>query len=243
MGGRKPPPLRSLPRVFLPGADAEGPIELPGEEVEKLRKVLRLAEGDEIAVLPNDGTLLRCEFRQRKAWPKEVERPNTEPSLFLNLAQALPKGDRAETVIHMCTEIGVSRFVFFGADRSVVKWDETKRKEKLRRLQAVAREAAEQSFRTKLPFIEFEVDLAAVLRRFPNAIVLSEVEDVERKLTHSFGEAALVVGPEGGWSPKELELIGERGVTLGPRVLRTDTAGPAAAAILLLGAEKDVAMW
>jgi len=228
------PPLRSLPRVFVPGADPLDVIELPKEEVEKFRKVLRLEEGSQIAVLPDDGSLIRCEFRARKAHPLGVEWPQTEASLELTLAQALPKGDRIDTVIHMCTEIGVTRFVFFGADRSVVRWDQSKRAEKLRRLVAVAREAAEQSFRVKIPEISFESDLAAVLEQWPEAVVLSEVEHLEATLESVGTVSVLVVGPEGGWSPKEIQLIGERGVTLGPRVLRTDTAGPAAAAILLL---------
>ena len=234
MGGRDLPPLRSLPRIFLPGVSAEEAIELPREEVEKLRKVLRLNEGDQIAVLPSDGSLIRCEFKAKQAWPIGVEWPNTEPDLKLTIAQALPKGDRIETVIRMCTEIGVSQFVFFEADRSVVRWDAAKRRERLRRLEAIARESAEQSYRTKLPEIGFAGDLKEVLTTIPEAIVLSEDEGVENCLTPKAAEMTLVVGPEGGWSPKELELIGTRGVTLGPRVLRTDTAGPAAAAILLL---------
>jgi len=235
MGGRNISPLRSLPRIFLPGAGADGPIELPREEVEKLRKVLRLAEGDQIAVLPNDGSLIRCEFKAKQAWPIAVESPNTEPDLKVTIAQALPKADRIETVIRMCTEIGVSRFVFFEADRSVVKWDEGKRRERQRRLEAIARESAEQSYRTRLPEIGFSGGLDDVLKSFPQAIVLSEVEGVKKALKREGSEMTVVVGPEGGWSPKELDLIGDRGVTLGPRVLRTDTAGSAAAAVLLLG--------
>lgn len=68
----------------------------------------------------------------------------------------------------------------------------------------------------------------------PRATVLSEVQDESKKLTKVGTEMTIVVGPEGGWSIRELELIGDRGVTLGPRVLRVDHAGPAAAAILLL---------
>lgn len=234
MGRRDLPPVRSLPRVFVPGAEAEGPIELPKEEVEKLRKVLRLAEGDSIAVLPNDGSLIRCEFRARQAWPQSVEWPKTEPELKLTLAQALPKADRIDTIVRMCTEIGVSCFLFFPGDRSVVKWDEAKRHERQRRLQAIAREAAEQSFRTKIPEVAFAQDLADVLAKSPNPIVLSEVEGVETTLKPGGNDMVIVVGPEGGWSPRELALIGDKGVTLGPRVLRTDTAGAVAAALLIL---------
>jgi 16S rRNA (uracil1498-N3)-methyltransferase len=234
MGRRDIPSLRSLPRVFVPGCSADEAIDLPKEEVEKLRKVLRLSEGDEIGVLPNDGSILRCEFRVCKAWPKSVEWPNTEPAKSVTLAQALPKGDRIETVIRMGTEIGIAAFVFFAGDRSVVRWDDAKRLEKLRRLQAIAREAAEQSYRLRIPAISFDHDLESVLKQFPDAAVLSEVETVTHPLTAKGARVTLVVGPEGGWSPREVGLIGELGVTLGPRVLRTDTAGPAAAALLLL---------
>lgn len=234
MGRSDFPPLRSLPRVFVHGAEPTDVIELPREEVEKFRKVLRLEEGSQIAVLPNDGSLIRCEFKARMAHPIGVEWPQTESETELTLAQALPKGDRIETVIQMCTEIGVSKFIFFEADRSVVRWDEKKRTEKLRRLNAIAQESAEQSFRVKIPEIAFEADLFSVLKKWPEAIVLSEVETLDATLGSFETPSVLVVGPEGGWSPRELELIGPRGVTLGPRVLRTDTAGPAASAILLL---------
>jgi len=220
--------------LFLPGATADGPIDLPKEEVDKFRKVLRLSEGDPIAVLPNDGSLIRCEFRNRQAVPHSVEWPNTEPDLKVTLAQALPKSDRIDTVVRMGTEIGVSAFCFFAGERSVVRWDESKTRDRLRRLEAIARESAEQSFRSVLPTIEFVKDLKAVLGRWPEAIVLSEVEGLNKGLQRERSAVTIVIGPEGGWAPRELTLIGERGVTLGPRVLRTDTAGPAAAAVLLL---------
>src|SRR5688572_9765859 len=115
-------PLRSLPRIFLPGADAAEPIDLPKEEQEKLHKVLRLPQGAHIAILPNDGSLIRCEYRARQAIPIEVVHPDTEPKLKLTVAQAFPKGDRLDTVVRMCTEIGVSGFILFPSERSVVRW-------------------------------------------------------------------------------------------------------------------------
>lgn len=228
-------PLRALPRIFLPGADPSEPIDLPKEEQEKLHKVLRLPQGSEIAVLPNDGSLIRCEYRARQAVPVSVEWPQTEPSLKVTVAQAFPKGDRLETVIRMCTELGVSGFVLFPAERSVVRWDEKKVADKLRRYEAIAREAAEQSYRSRMPTIQVRSALADVLKSAPEAVVLSEKEGLERKLTRQESEMTIVVGPEGGWAPREMSLIGDRGVTLGPLVLRTDTAAPAAAALLLLG--------
>lgn len=228
--------LRALPRVFLPGVSAEwGPIELPKDELEKLRKVLRLSPGAKIAVLPDDGTLIECELLPKAAQPLQVHRPDSEPRLRITVAQAFPKGDKLEEIVRACTEIGVVRFVLFASDRTVVRWDEKKVDEKLRRLKAIAREAAEVSFRTRLPDFEVKGRLADVLKDRPGAIVLSEAEGLGAGLeAPTEDEITLVIGPEGGWSPAEQKSIGNRGVTLGPRVLRVDHAAFAACAALLI---------
>jgi 16S rRNA (uracil1498-N3)-methyltransferase len=226
-------PLRALPRVFIPGALPEGLIELPSSEVDKLRKVLRLNAGAQIAVLPNDGSIIRCEFLGRQAKPLEVDRPEVEAAISLTIAQALPKGDKLDEIVRACTEIGVAKFLVFPSERTIVQWDAKKTVDRLHRLHVIAREAAEVSFRTRLPVVEYLPSLKAVLEAHPDAQVLSEVEREDRVLKPA-KEMTLAVGPEGGWAKRELELIGDRGVTLGPRVLRVDHAGPAAAAILLL---------
>lgn len=226
-------PIRALPRVFVPGASAEDVIELPQGEIDKLRKVLRLSSGAQIGVLPNDGSIIRCEFTGRDANPIEVLHPPVEAATRLTIAQALPKGDKMDEIVRACTEIGVAEFLVFPSERTIVQWDAKKTADRLHRLEVIAREAAEVSFRTKLPVVRYLPSLKEVLSKHPDAVVLSEVEDESRTLKPA-SEMTLVVGPEGGWSKRELELIGNRGVTLGPRVLRVDHAGPAAAAILLL---------
>ena len=230
----KPLPARALPRLFIPEADPSSEIEIPKDEWEKLRKVLRLNPGDQVAILPNDGTLIRCELLVKEAKPLEVLRPETEPSLHLTLAQALPKGDKLDEIIRSCTEIGVSRFVLFPSERTVVRWDEKKTMDRLHRLETIAREAAEVSYRTRLPVIELAKSLKDVLSREHDAVVLSEVEGISEPLRAKGDRMTIVVGPEGGWARAELATIGDRGVTLGPRVLRVDHAGAAAASILLL---------
>lgn len=232
--------LRALPRVVVEGFLPDEPAELPQAELDKLRKVLRLSTGDLLLVVPGDGTLVRCRLEGRRVVPLETLHPSTESARRVTLAQALPKGDRIETIVRMCTEIGVTGFWLFPAERSVVRWDPGKREHKLRRLAVIAREAVEQCFRTQVPTIEFVEGLSAVLAREPDAVVLSESEGLRTGLRQAAdptggSDLTLVVGPEGGWTQAELALIGDRGVTLGPRVLRTDTAGAAAAAILLLG--------
>ncbi len=236
MGRRDLPPLRSLPRVFLPGLETEDvpAFELPKDEVDKFRKVLRLEEGSFIAVLPNDGRVIVCEFRARQAWPVETYQPQTERHRKIILAQALPKGDRLDTILRMGTELGVFKFVLFPAERSVVRWDAEKQRDKVRRFDAIVREAAEQSYRTRLPAIEFLPSLEAVLKQWPDAAILSELETATRTLDTVTGPATVVIGPEGGWAPREVDLIGDRGITLGPLVLRTDTAGVGVLANLLL---------
>jgi 16S rRNA (uracil1498-N3)-methyltransferase len=140
----------------------------------------------------------------------------------------------------MGTELGVSKFVVFPAIRSIVRWDSKKVSERFLRLESIIREAAEQSFRTILPTLEWQPSLKNALAAFPNSFVLSELENEGTKFSSitrtldSSSPVSLVVGPEGGWDPKEQEQFKGRGVSLGPLVLRTDTAGIAAASAILL---------
>ncbi|MBL8059413.1 MAG: 16S rRNA (uracil(1498)-N(3))-methyltransferase [Chthonomonas sp.] len=209
-------------------------IELPKEEIRKLHDVLRLRAGAPIGIVPGDGTLWRCEFRGKSAIRQAIEPLPTEPTLKVTLAQAMPKAEKLEEVIRMGTEIGVAHFLIFDSDRTVVKWDEKKKADRLIRLQSIVRESAEQSFRAVLPTIAFADGLKSVLEG-DAVFVLSETEGVPKTLAHRLeGDVTLVIGPEGGWSPREVDVIGNRAVTLGPRVLRVDTAAAAACAIALL---------
>lgn len=235
MGSRSPAPLRSLPRAFVVGVPDPLPahILLPEEEFSKFHKVLRLKSGDEVAILPNDGRLVRARLEGHGAVPIETHWPDTEPKTRLTLCLAMPKADSLDESVRMGSEIGVAEFVVFPSDRSVTNWDDKRRTNRLRRLRAISREAAEVGFRTRMPKIVLAESLRQVLDEHGEAQVLSEVEGVVKTLQR--GEVVtLVVGPEGGWSPREVGLIGERAVTLGPRVLRVDTAAAAACALVLL---------
>lgn len=232
----KPLPIRALPRAFVLGIESELPesIELPNDEFKKFHDVLRLRSGAEIAILPGDGRLIRCRMEGRSAVPLEVVAPQTESPVRLTLALAYPKPDKLDESLRMATEMGAAAFVLFPSRRSVVKWDEEKLNSKQRRWEAIIREAAEVSFRTHLPSLGFVKDLTSVLAQFPHAQILSEVEGIPRGYAAS-ESPCLVVGPEGGWDPREVAEIGDRAITLGPRVLRVDTAVAAACALALLG--------
>jgi 16S rRNA (uracil1498-N3)-methyltransferase len=235
MGDSSSAPLRSLPRVFVSGISDPAPdlIDLPAEEINKFCKVLRMSDGEEIAVLPGDGRLIRCQLDGKSARPIETTFPGTEPDRRITLALGMPRQDKLEESIRMGTELGIVRFLVFPAARSIVRWDEKKREQKLARLRTIAREAAEVCFRTHLPEIEFVESFEQLLNDEPDALVLSETEDVSRTLDPS-DQMTLVIGPEGGWAPREVEKIGDRALTLGPRVFRVDTASAAACVLALL---------
>ena len=186
---------RALPRVFLPDADPAGAIEVPPDEWRKLTKVLRLSPGAEIAILPNDGTLVRCKLGNKFATPMEVLTPQTEPNCEVIVCQALPKGDKLDEIIRSCTSIGATRFEFFASDRTVVRWDAEKTSERLNRLNTIAMEACEVSYRTKLPEIVGAKSLEDVLKRYPDAQVLSEAEG-EQKSLRKTERIVVVVGPQ-----------------------------------------------
>lgn len=229
-------PLRALPRIFLDEGPDDDLFELPKTEVDKLRKVLRLGVGAQIACLPGDGRIFRCLFEGHSARVVAEESIHTEPRFHLTLVQAIPRPEKLDEVVRMGTEIGVSAFEVFPSERTVVRWDEAKMEHRLNRLRAIAREASEVAFRTRIPTISVANSLAAVLETYADALVLSEQEGIPDHLADRLApeRAVLVIGPEGGWAPREIALIGSRAVTLGPRVLRVDTAAAAAAALSLL---------
>lgn len=237
MDQRPLPPVRSLPRCFILGLPDPAPeeIELPAEERDKFRKVLRLGTGDPLAIICGDGRLLACTLSGHSALVRQVERPQTEPSVRLTLCLGLPRPEKLEESIRMATEIGASHFVVFPAERSVVRWDESKKENRLKRLRIIAREAAEVAFRMHLPTVTFVTSLAKALELHPDAYAMSERESAAAALPRDRSELALLIGPEGGWAPREVEQLQGREVSMGPRVFRVDTAVAAAAALALLG--------
>jgi 16S rRNA (uracil1498-N3)-methyltransferase len=206
---------------------------LPADELRKFRNVLRLGTGDLVVILPGDGRLIKCELKGTSVIPLEEVDPETESPRRVCIGLGMPRQEKLEESVRMGTEMGVAEFLVFPTERSVVKWDAAKLDSKLKRLQIIAREAAEVSYRTRLPRITPYPSLAKVLEARPEALVLSEVEGVSHRIEPS-GNMTLLIGPEGGWAPREVALIGDRALTLGPRVLRVDTAVAAACALALL---------
>jgi 16S rRNA (uracil1498-N3)-methyltransferase len=160
--------------------------------------------------------------------------PAPVPELWL--AQALAKGDRDEMAVQAATELGVSGVIPWAAERSISRWEGAKAVKGRERWASIVREATKQSIRARVPVVE-AISSTASLAKLPGLVLVLE-PTASAKLTDIPLEAeriTLVVGPEGGVSPRELDTLAAAGavaVRLGPEVLRTSTAGPAALAVL-----------
>jgi 16S rRNA (uracil1498-N3)-methyltransferase len=146
------------------------------------------------------------------------------PDPPLTIAVAPPKGERAEWLVQKCTEVGVDRIVWLDAERSVVRWNGDRAEQHLARFRRIATEAALQSRRVWLPVIEGPVPATAVL---PTA---AAAEPGGRAV--AAGDTTIAVGPEGGWSDAESELAATH-VSLGPHVLRVETAALVATTLMV----------
>jgi 16S rRNA (uracil1498-N3)-methyltransferase len=164
-----------------------------------------------------------------------VEEP---PATRITLVQALAKGDRDELAVQAATELGVDAVVPWAAARSVSRWEGPKAEKGRQRWAAIVREAVKQSIRSWLPPVAAVATTAELPARLEGVRMLVLDPTATTPLTDirpDGGDLALVVGPEGGISPAELDRLvaaGAQPVRLGASVLRTSTAGPAAIAVL-----------
>jgi 16S rRNA (uracil1498-N3)-methyltransferase len=211
-----------------------------------LGRVLRAAVGDVVQAVDARGELLSVRLTGIAAGRAEglvVGRAPlaTESPLHLTLAQAIPKGDKMEDVIRMATELGVSRVIPLTTERTVVRIEPARWPGRQARWQRVAREAAQQSGRAAVPEILAPRELAA-WRPAPetDGLLVCFWEEERRGLAGLLPAGAptrvtVVVGPEGGLTASEVRGLAEAGAlvaSLGPRLLRTETAGPVAVALL-----------
>ena len=218
-------------------------LELTGEDARHAVQVARVRTGERIAIGDGRGTIARGPVVTAGggAVAIEVEEVVSDagavPAIWL--AQALAKGDRDELAVQAATELGVAGVIPWAAARSVSRWDGPKAAKGRARWAAIVREAAKQSIRPTVPEVA-ELATTADLARLPGFLLVLDPEGAEAISAVELEGAdrvCLVVGPEGGIDPRELaalEAAGARRVRLGPEVLRTSTAGPAAIAALSL---------
>lgn len=229
-------------RFFAETAE-EGRVILSREESNHALRVLRMTPGDACQVLLA-GEIYAAVIE--KAGENVVlqlgeKQPSTEAGVRITLYQGLPKGDKMELILQKCTEIGVHRFVPVLFGRCVVKWDKKDNEKKLPRWQRIVTEAAKQSGRAVVPQVAEPVtvtELCRLLAGHDKVLVPWEEEKGNgiRKYWQGEKDVAIVIGPEGGMEEGEVEKMQAASavpVTLGPRILRTETAGMAAAVSLL----------
>jgi 16S rRNA (uracil1498-N3)-methyltransferase len=220
-------------------------VWLTGSEGHHAAAVRRLARGELLVLTDGVGRVAQCRVRavEKARLGLDVLSVHDEPAPRprLTVVQALAKGERGETAVETLTETGVDVVVPWAAARSVVRWDGPRGERSLERWRATAREAAKQSRRAWWPEVAPLADLDGVVGRARDAALAVVLhEEAARPLATvevpADGEVLLVVGPEGGVAPDELaalEAAGALACRLGRTVLRTSTAGTAAAAVVL----------
>jgi 16S rRNA (uracil1498-N3)-methyltransferase len=234
------------PPVFLvpPGDLSAGVITLTGPEGHHAAAVRRLRAGERADVSDGAGSLAEgvVTGTGKDYVTLDIRALHTvpPPQPRLTVAQALPKGDRGELAVELMTEIGVDAVIPWAAQRSITKWQADRGAKALAKWRATAREAAKQSRRAWLPEVTDPATTASLAKRVSTACAIVLEADAPAKLHElplpEAGEVLLLVGPEGGISPAERAALRDAGAIearLGPTVLRTSTAGAAAAAILL----------
>jgi 16S rRNA (uracil1498-N3)-methyltransferase len=232
-------------RFFVePTAVGEERISLSAELVHHIVRVLRLSVGEEILLLDGLGNhYLSCleTLSPTDGWARIVKQWHaSETSLQIQLIQALPKGEKFDLILQKGTELGISRFSPVFTERSVPVMNQQRAGKKQTRWQRIVTEAARQSRRAILPICDPVASLAETLNNCRQQLKLMLWEDGSLPLAEQLPEkppenVAVLVGPEGGFSPQEAELAEAAGflpVCLGPRILRTETAGFAVTAIL-----------
>jgi 16S rRNA (uracil1498-N3)-methyltransferase len=233
--------LYLVPQIEVQDAVAGGVVRVAGDEARHAISVARIRVGEAVAVGDGRGLIVEgtVSSTDDAVLAVSVERVRREelPRPQVWLAQALAKGDRDELAVQAATELGVSGVIPWAAERSVSRWEGAKAVKGRDRWAAIVREASKQAIRAWVPDVAdlaTTADLVAlggtVLVLEPTAstaLTAFPLDDLERM--------TLIVGPEGGVSARELAQLEEAGghpVRLGPEVLRTSTAGPAALAVL-----------
>jgi len=241
-----------MPHFFVSPKDINGnEVLIGGAEAKHIVTVLRKRKGDGINMFDGDGNEFRVrilEIDRSGGLPRikgEIitrKRRETETKLKISLFQSIPKGNKMDFIIQKSTEIGVSEIIPIITERTIVKLDCKRMKERTLRWQKIAQEAAKQSRRNFIPQVGPVLDFPQALKEFSErrsrmGIIAWEMEEKDRlreALRSSVGcgishlPLAIFIGPEGGFTPEEVEKarrVGVFPVSLGSRVLRTETAG------------------
>lgn len=220
-------------------------LTLPAQAGEHVARVLRLVAGDGITLFNGDGhdypaTIQAVGKRDVSVQVLSSQAIDNESPLRLTLAQGVARGEKMDLIVQKATELGVARIVPLLTERSEVRLDAARAEKRLTHWRAVTASACEQSGRASLPEVMPAMALDAWLGSLENdgalrLALLPEGTQKARELHFAPAGGILVVGPEGGLGNRDVAALTEagfRGLRLGPRILRTETAGLAALAAL-----------
>lgn len=240
-------------RFFVPPELSRGEVfELPEREARHATQVLRLEAGDALTVLDGAGGVMECvvESTTKRSLRVTVRKREHRAPLpcAITLVQAIPKGPAFETIVQKATELGAARIIPLLSERVVVQIGERDGAAKMEKWQQIAIESIKQCGSPWLPRIEAPVSFGQWAERAPSAdfAVVASLESGSRHLHDVLAEfsagkknpaksAIVWIGPEGDFTPAEYSAIDELGaapITLGPLILRADTAAIAALAVL-----------
>ena len=243
-------------RIFVPPEQVgEDRIVIYGEDVRHIRDVLRMSSGDTVVVTCGRGMDYHCvidsigEDEIGLVIDREVP-DSSELPVKISLYQALPKGDKLELVIQKAVELGANEIIPIRTARCVVKLDEEKARKKGIRWQRIAEEAAKQSGRGIVPKVQPVMDFEDAVERARSADRMwipyelceeySQMDRLRTGIREGVREIAVFIGAEGGFERSEVEAVvtaGGEEISLGHRILRTETAAIAVLAHLMLTVE------
>lgn len=242
-----------MPRFFVSPDMLNGSqAVLDGQQASHAR-VLRLAPGDEVILCDGEGRDARCtvstlDNSQFCVSIQAVEASRTEPKLSCSIYMGFPKADKFEHVIQKATELGAYELVVFPCTRSISRPDAKSLAKKLERWQKIAVSAAEQSGRGRIPQVLALSSFEEAVHRASQAQFSALFYENERtcSLKHAiearnFSSAALMTGPEGGLTEQEVQYAQNAGMavcSLGPRILRCETAPLCALSAVLYAADE-----
>lgn len=230
-------------------------ITITGSDVNHIKNVLRMKPGEKIRVSNQKGQDYFCEISELtdtfvQADILSEDAATTELPSKIYLFQGLPKGDRMETVIEKAVELGVYEIIPVAMKYCVVKLDAKKEAAKLKRWQALAQTAAKQSKRSIIPKIhpvmtykeavQYALECDVRLVPYENERGMQATREALDSI-HAGDSISIMIGPEGGFSEEEIAMVRDEMhvISLGRRILRTDTAGITAMSMLMLKLETE----
>lgn len=230
-------------------------ILIEGSDVNHMKNVLRMRQGEEVTISDGNNRQYLCEIKEyenEQAVLQIVEETstNTELPSRIYLFQGLPKQDKMELIVQKCVELGVYNIIPVATKRCVVKLDDKKARKKTERWQQIAESAAKQAGRGVIPEVQDVMNFKSALecaKKLDVVLIpyeLAEGMQVTKQVISNIkpGQSVgIFIGPEGGFEREEVEMAietGAKAITLGKRILRTETAGLTTLSVLMFHLEE-----